>query len=578
MTDNFLIDGAQPNSKKLELPLKIVGSSVFGRYPKISSEKTYNMFISDGWLVCLGGYQKVAQLQAKGQGRGIFQSIRGNFTIAVIDNNVYKIMPNLSFASIGNLETTTGEVSIDENLSQQICIVDGINAYIYNWSVPSGIVLQVPDGIIGTSLQPNYVCYHDTFFLFGNARKETNNTKWYAYQADPLGNPNLITYVSDQTFQVKPDYPLAVKRIPGQSSNVLVFGTTVCEVHTHIGSTDNYRRNSSISIDYGCLSVDTIAASDSYLAWLGVNEFNAPVIMLFNGQTATPISTDGIDYLMGTLRRPDLSTALFFRQDGHLFYLLTFYYEGTDEDVNGVYDPGDNLTLIYDFDTQKFFHASDQNLNFHPARQVAYFNNDLYFVSLDNGSLYRWNSDITAIVDDIPTYANEPFTLDDNFDPNLVYEMQRIRICDTIRSPKTTPFIAETMYMTIDQGNQPARYVYDCLIIMITESTFPVFPDTRIFSEDPDSVQVVPENAGVEDCDPTLQLPKIQTSLSRDGGVTYSNYFDRYLNPTGYRQNIMKWDRLGLANEFTPKFRFWSLDRFVIGEGVIKLFITGRGD
>jgi hypothetical protein len=37
-------------------PLNLVGSSVFGRYPKISIEKTYNMFESQGWMVPYAGY------------------------------------------------------------------------------------------------------------------------------------------------------------------------------------------------------------------------------------------------------------------------------------------------------------------------------------------------------------------------------------------------------------------------------------------------------------------------------------------------------------------------------------------
>ena len=33
-------------------------------------------------------------------------------------------MPNLTYVVIGILETSIGEVFIDENLNQQICIVD----------------------------------------------------------------------------------------------------------------------------------------------------------------------------------------------------------------------------------------------------------------------------------------------------------------------------------------------------------------------------------------------------------------------------------------------------------------------
>ncbi len=40
-----------------EIPVKIVGSSIFGRYPFISAERTYNMFISDEALVNFASYE-----------------------------------------------------------------------------------------------------------------------------------------------------------------------------------------------------------------------------------------------------------------------------------------------------------------------------------------------------------------------------------------------------------------------------------------------------------------------------------------------------------------------------------------
>ena len=49
-----------PNSERQ--PVKIAGGSTFGRYPKISSAKTYNMFVSDNWLINTGGYQRIYDL------------------------------------------------------------------------------------------------------------------------------------------------------------------------------------------------------------------------------------------------------------------------------------------------------------------------------------------------------------------------------------------------------------------------------------------------------------------------------------------------------------------------------------
>ena len=109
-----------------QIPVKIVGSSVFGRHPIISDERTWNLFISDDWLLNFAGYNQAVEILGVGsEGRGLFHSVRANFLIAVIASNVYRIDPNLGFRFLASIGTTTGEVFMDENLSSQICIVDG---------------------------------------------------------------------------------------------------------------------------------------------------------------------------------------------------------------------------------------------------------------------------------------------------------------------------------------------------------------------------------------------------------------------------------------------------------------------
>jgi hypothetical protein len=122
-------------TKIQNVPVNVVGSSTFGRYPKISLEKTYNMFISDEWLINYAGFQKVSDILPleSGEGRALYNSVRGGFLIAVVSSSVYKLDNNLLPEFIGNINTMTGEVIIDENLSSQICIIDGQSAYIYNY-------------------------------------------------------------------------------------------------------------------------------------------------------------------------------------------------------------------------------------------------------------------------------------------------------------------------------------------------------------------------------------------------------------------------------------------------------------
>lgn len=495
-----------------QVPVNVSGSSVFGRFPKISSERTFNLYISDDWLINTSGYQKILEISPAGEGRGIFNSIRGGFMIVVVNATVYSISNTFATVLIGNLVTSRGEVFIDENLNSQICIVDGVNAYIYNYSLGfPNLTIQVT-----TPLVPNYVVYHNTYFLFGNGINAGSGAAWYAYS---FNTPTTISTTANNTFaiQTKPDYPIAVVRLPGQGSNVLVFGTSVCEVFTNVGGLQNYRRNNTINIDYGCISVRTIATSDKFVAWLAANENNAPIILVYTGNGYQSISTDGIDHVLGNIKFPAQSTAMFVRSEGHLFYQLTFY--------NAV----DNITLTYDFNTEKFFDLTDHAENYHPARNYVYFNGKTYFVSLNNGSIYESSSSYTTYNESIGAV-----------DPNLNYVIPRSRVTNTIRLPDTARFIANSLVLMIDQGNDPN---YIGLPELINDIPFP-----------------------------PPYVPRVDLTISQDEGITWGNIVSRDLNPMGYRRNQLTWERMGQSNSLTFKFRFWSTNSVIVNNCTLDIY------
>ncbi len=542
------------------IPINVVGSSTYGRYNKVSSSKTYKMYMSKGgkndddfWLVNTAGYQRIYDLLPSGVGRGIFASIRGNIIIAVVNSSVFSLDPNLNPTLIGMLTTVNGEVFIDENLNSQICIVDGVNAYIYNYSLPPNLTIQ---GGLG-NLIPNFVEYHNTFFLFGNADRTTNGAAWYAFQ---FATPTTIVIATPGQFalQTKPDFALAVVRLPGQGNNVLVLGEAVCEVWTQVGGVENYRRNNTINIDYGCISVSTISRSDNFVAWLAINEYSAPVIRIYSGQESTPISSMGIDYDLSIIRHPSESTAMFLMQDGHLMYQLTFY------------NPEDNLTFLFDFTTKQFFHLSDAHLNYHPSRNYVYYNGVIYFISLNNASIYESSTDITTYNENILNAAVQ--------DPDLNMDIQRIRICDTIQEDDSAQFRVNNFVFTMEQGIDPlasALAIANNVNELIAEDSVPGY-DNVIFSEF--DGPLLNENSGGPGGGPGLPnnnipyIPRVDLSISRDGGITWSNTVARNLNPLGYRQNIINWSNMGICNSMTFKLRFWGMDRFVVNNGVVDIF------
>jgi hypothetical protein len=569
--------------------VNVVGGSRFGIVNKISAERTYNMFITtagvqgaddfEAWMMNYPGYARVLNLLAypdpypsdppllpsqvpAGSGRGIFNCVRGDFMIIVVGDTVFRVGLTLTVLTIGTLNTRSGEVFIADNLNGQICIVDGLYAYIYNYQLPPNLSVQT-DGALGDgSLIPNYVEYHNTFFLFGNANTTAAGAFWYAYSFNnnTSGAADNISENSQMALQTKADFAIAVKRIPAQGNNVIVFGTTVSEIQTQVGGLLNYQRNPSHNINYGCQSVSTIAESGNTLAWLAVNENDAPVIMVYDEQGMREISTDGINYQLDRLVEPRDSTAMLYRQNGHLFYQLTFF------NVN------DNVTFVYDFNTEMFFHLTDQYMNYHPARNVVYFDQSTYFVGLNNAALYKMDQDFTTIDENII-----PRTADEEYNYGLVFNIPRERITSNIRQSNSGRFIANSFVITLEQGmdenysQAQAEQGYH-IITEVTNSP----PLTDMITEDEENYIVASNIPGVIDpyFNPNLlYTPHIDMAISKDGGVTWSNYVRRNMHYMAHRQNILHWENMGAANDLCFKLRFWGTSRFVVNNAELEIIV-----
>lgn len=539
-----------------QLPLKMLCSSKFGRYPKISSEHVYNMFIADNWMVNVAGYENAKSLLGgvPGQGRGIFYSSRKDALFAVVNEKIY-IITSVGFvlttSLIGSLGTATGDVYIDENLKGQVAFCDGQAIWIYDYNY--GAFQKLP-----LDFSPGYVVFQDDRFVASSLGKPEWRISDFSVLAiatatvvsggagytngDVLtvlngnggtltatvgagivtsavvttpgtGYKNGVYAVSGGTgagatftititsgfsagvgqsgpFQTKPDNVKACVRMPGKTGQLLVMGDIVTEVYSDLGlQIFPYQRNSSYNIDYGCLNPATIGSGDDFIVWLGSNEKSGPVIMHCSGSGVNQISTDGINFKLSELLYPEQSFGFVFKQDGHMFYQITFPH------------PSDNVTYIYDFNTQKFYTLTDIKQGCHIARRVAFFNNSYFFVSYNDTNLYRLDSNIT-------TYDGA--------------EIPRIIITETSGLPDRKPFVVNSITFPIEQGENhlPAR---------------------------------------------------VDLSASSDGGTTFGNQKGIYLNEFASRRNILKFYNLGRYNEVTFCFKFWGFDRFVLTDGVVEV-------
>lgn len=543
-------------------PLNIVGSSIFGRYPKISVEKTVNMFISDNWLVPYGGYEVAIPSSEFGnaaKGRGIHTSIKFNRLVAVFDNRVYliniffdQLRKEVSFdevIQIGTLSTSTGIVYISENNTPQILFSDNVNLYIYDPTLSPAFQT------VSTTFVPGFIDFHDTYFLCApiadiNSGATVTNTWRISESNDGTSWPDTTANIG--SLQTKPDNTQAVLRFPSRGNMIFVMGETVTEPWFDVGyQLFPYQRNTSSNVDYGCLNPATIASIDEMVFWLGVNEKSGPVIMYSDGGMPKPITTDGIDYLFSNMQAPEDSQGFIYKQDGHIFYHINFYT--------------DNLSLFYDCNTQKFFNASDENGNYFIASSVAFFNNQYYFISKNNGNLYAFDTIYT-------TYSGK--------------EIPRIRICKNIRNIQQETFLANDVGFTIESGETdyvpqnlgPIYFITQDGKQLITQGSaiFLVYQNGNyMVTQDGNNIvlnqtdqtgfsYLIANQNAIEQT-----VPRVDLAISIDGGAHFSSYMAQYLPPIGQRKNKLAWWGLGWCNDLVCKFVFCNVGRVLITDGVV---------
>lgn len=525
-------------SFKQEL-LNICGSSTFGRYGTISVERTYNMFMSDKFMIPYSGYMKgidASEFDNGEEGRASHASTKLNRLIIVIGSNVYLTQISFSQAlqkvstfqaiKIGELQSTSGVVYISENNKPQILISDLKLLYIYD------PLLTPSFQIITTSFIPGFIDFHDTYFLCAASNDSfylppANNT-WRLSDSNDGSNghwPDDASHIG--LLQTKPDNTEAVVRFPGKGNMVFVFGKTVIEPWFDVAyQLFPYQRNTGYNLDYGCLNPATIASMDQYVVWLGTNEKGGPIVFYSDGGKPIQITEDGFEYALQNMQNPSDSQAFIYRQDGHIFYHINFYT--------------DNLSFFIDFlsdGSKRIYHACDENGNYFIASSVAFFNNQYYFVSRNNGNLYVFDTIYT-------TYDGE--------------EIPRIRTCKNIRNQQQEPFIANDCGFTIESGetNYLEQNIGPLYFISEDGKQF-ISEDGNYFISEQDNFEHT--------------VPRVDMSISIDGGEHFSSYDAQYLPPVGQRKNKLAWWQLGWSNDLVCQFRFWGFGRFVATDGYVNI-------
>lgn len=172
--------------------------------------------------------------------------------------------------------------------------------------------------------------------------------------------------------------------------------------------------------------------------------------------------------------------------------------------------PTDNISYVYDFNTKMFFTLVDKDMNHHIARRITFFNGKYYFISLTDGDLYE----ISSLL----------YMLDD-------HEMPRFRILKHLRVPSCDRFGVRNISLTMEQG--------------ILEN------------ENKNDLSILP-----------ISIPRIDLSISKDGGESYWNVGSKKMNRFGRRANNCNFWNIGSSNDLTLKFAFWGNQRWCINGAI----------
>lgn len=521
------------------IPAQIVGGNHFGYYPKISREETFNFIISDGALVPYAGYKNVLTKESSQKGRGIYSSSRGNVMVVVWGSSVYsitKVGTTLAATFRGAIASSTGAVFMSENNNAEIAISDGtpFTLYYYNWLTNVFAATSLPGGASGIS-SPGYISFQNGRFILAN----TDSNSWYLSGFNDVTSWS-VNANSVGSLQSKPDTVQAVVPVPGGGNNILVFGHTVAEPWQDINTVlFPYQRNSTNTVDYGCINASTIATLETFIVWLSTNEQSGVVLMVYSGGDIRRISTDGIDFKMASLTHPEDCIGFLYRQDGHLIYQFTFFK--------------DNLSYIYDFNSQQFCTVTDEHLNYHIAQNVVYFNNAYYFVSMNGGNLYQFGSQFT----------------DADYGGDDVQVLPRIRVLPPFRMPSQRMFICKSLGFTIENGQPNAittqQHSQEEGDIISTESLVMIATEGGTLIADEAGVTTVVNTY-------TNASEVVDLSLSRDGGESFGASVRLAMNPVGKRKSRFIFQRLGQANDVTAQLRFTGFGRFVVFDGELEVY------
>ena len=361
---------------RLEIPL--AGNEGNARSRTESSQVTLNLYpeITKDGKNPVPLYRIPGLLPKVELGSGVCRSHGALFDdkiFFVSGSGLYSIDINEAVVLIGNLNTTSGRVSMIEGQTY-LMLVDGTNGYTYDGTTFAEITDTDFPTEQNPALEVDHVTYKDGFFIVvqknsGNFYKSAseNPTSWGGLEFENAsGRPdNIVTVHASDDF-------------------LYLLGNYSSESwYNNGGAVFPFARAQGGVSSWGIHAEWSASEGDNALFFLGQIREGGLGVVKTVGSRVEVISTPEIDSAMSKLSATKNAFGFCYKQDSHHFYVLTF--------------PQGRKTFVFDITTGIWSTRESKTDNYQHDRWRpeghGYFNNKHYVGSFLDGQFYTLDLD-----------------------------------------------------------------------------------------------------------------------------------------------------------------------------------------
>ena len=310
----------------------------------------------------------------------------GSNLYVVSGSKLYRYNTSYAETELGTLNTSTGVVSMADNLTQ-LMLVDGTDGYIVTLS--SGAFAVISDGDFPAN--PVRVDFIDSYFI-------VNNSGTQDFYISSLADGSTWDALDTAA---KEGFPDDIVSLIADHRELWLFGERSTEVWANTGNPDfPFERISGAFIEHGIAGAHCVTKADNSVFWLGADDRGRGIIWRANGYSPVRVSTHAIETAIQGYSTISDCIAFTQQQDGHTFVWFTF----PTADVTWVYDAAASADMGMPVWHQRAYtNPGDGVFKRHRANAYAFFNGEHIVGDHTNGKLYELDLAVYADAGDTLT-------------------------------------------------------------------------------------------------------------------------------------------------------------------------------